>query len=477
MGRPGDESLSVHLSPPSPFVNTVLDETGLPARLPQSKERLRLQFYAALMLVDAGCLLFGFLTGNILRFGDPFAAMGMRMMLLLVPIYLVIALNSRAYALEVLFDARRGTKRAVLSLAVSCAAILLVGFYAKHSEDFSRLIFGVGAVGGMIALVFTRRASARTARRLFGSSPMTEVVIRDGVQIAAADDAFLIDAAAAGFAPSADDPVLLDKLGRYLKNADRVVVACPPERRAAWAMMLKGADVKGEVLLPELDHLGTLGLGSFRGGRTMLVSVGPLTLEERAMKRTLDLVVLLVAAPLILPVMLLVGIAVRLDSPGPAFFRQHRIGRGNRLFGMIKFRSMRVESGDAAGTRSTGREDDRITRVGRFIRRTSLDELPQVLNVLLGEMSIVGPRPHAVASTADNALFWEVDERYWHRHAMKPGMTGLAQVRGFRGATNSRADLTNRLQADLEYLNGWTIWRDVGILFATVGVLTHRNAY
>ncbi len=102
---------------------------------------------------------------------------------------------------------------------------------------------------------------------------------------------------------------------------------------------------------------------------------------------------------------------------------------------------MRVETSDSDGTRSASRDDDRITRIGRFIRRTSIDELPQLINVLLGEMSLVGPRPHALGSMAGDELFWRVDRQYWHRHALKPGITGLAQVRGFRGATEHRRDI------------------------------------
>jgi lipopolysaccharide/colanic/teichoic acid biosynthesis glycosyltransferase len=144
---------------------------------------------------------------------------------------------------------------------------------------------------------------------------------------------------------------------------------------------------------------------------------------------------------------------------------------------MYKFRSMRVDGCDQQGARSTSRTDERVTRVGRFIRSTSIDELPQLLNVLVGHMSIVGPRPHATGSRAADKLFWEVDHRYWHRHAAKPGLTGLAQVRGFRGATLEESDLTNRLQADLEYLDTWSIWRDLKIILLTVRVLLHRNAF
>src|SRR3546814_20726473 len=117
---------------------------------------------------------------------------------------------------------------------------------------------------------------------------------------------------------------------------------------------------------------------------------------------------------------------------------------------------MRVEATDATGTRSASRDDDRITRVGRFIQKTSIDELPQLFNVLLGEMSLVGPRPHALGSTAGNELFWRVDRQYWHRHALKPGITGLAQIRGFRGATNTKRHIVKRLASALEYPRGWS---------------------
>ena len=158
-------------------------------------------------------------------------------------------------------------------------------------------------------------------------------------------------------------------------------------------------------------------------------------------------------------------------------FIQRRMGRGNQFFDMFKFRSMRIEKLDHDGQASTARDDERITRVGRFIRSTSIDELPQLINVLRGDMSIVGPRPHALGSRANNKLFWEVDGQYWQRHCLKPGLTGLAQVRGHRGATEREADLTDRLQADLEYIADWSIRRDLAIILRTIAVLRHQNAY
>jgi lipopolysaccharide/colanic/teichoic acid biosynthesis glycosyltransferase len=215
----------------------------------------------------------------------------------------------------------------------------------------------------------------------------------------------------------------------------------------------------------------------FKGETTLVVSSQPLNLRDRALKRALDLAIAIPALVILAPLMLLIAAAVRIESPGPILFRQQRVGKTNRLFHLLKFRSMRVDQSDAAGVRSAGRTDDRVTRVGKFIRCTSLDELPQLFNVIAGDMSIVGPRPHALGSTAEDELFWQIDSRYFHRHIVKPGITGLAQIRGYRGATDKRDDLTSRLQSDLEYLSGWTIWRDLKIVVATFGVLAHRNAY
>ena len=229
--------------------------------------------------------------------------------------------------------------------------------------------------------------------------------------------------------------------------------------------------------LPELDTLAPLGIASYGNTPTLIIANGPLGLVDRIIKRAFDLMLASAALLILLPLFAVIAILIKRDTPGPVFFTQTRIGRSNQMFRMKKFRSMRVDGLDGAGHRSTGRDDDRVTRVGHFIRRTSIDELPQILNVLTGDMSIVGPRPHALGSRAADKLFWEVDRRYWHRHAAKPGLTGLAQVRGYRGATIVEADLENRLHADLEYLENWSIWRDLKIIVLTFRVLMHRNAY
>ena len=200
-------------------------------------------------------------------------------------------------------------------------------------------------------------------------------------------------------------------------------------------------------------------------------------MRDRFTKRVFDLALAGGALLVLAPVLLLVALAIRLEDGGPALFLQRRVGRGNRFFEMIKFRSMTVAHSDHLGDISTARDDARITRVGRFIRRTSIDELPQLINVVLGDMSLVGPRPHALGSQAGDKLFWEVDARYWQRHSLRPGMTGLAQIRGLRGTTELEADLAQRLNADLEYLDGWSLARDIAILAGTLRVVVHEQAF
>jgi lipopolysaccharide/colanic/teichoic acid biosynthesis glycosyltransferase len=184
-----------------------------------------------------------------------------------------------------------------------------------------------------------------------------------------------------------------------------------------------------------------------------------------------------VAVIALAPLLLVIAFAIRAEDGGAVFFRQDRIGLGNRPFRIWKFRTMRVQYADRLGTVSTAREDARVTRVGRFLRRTSLDELPQLFNVLARQMSIVGPRPHAQGSRAEEQLFWDIDERYWHRHSVRPGITGLAQVRGLRGATERQGDLEQRLYADLEYVAKWSLLSDLRIILRTFRVLLHRNAF
>ena len=206
---------------------------------------------------------------------------------------------------------------------------------------------------------------------------------------------------------------------------------------------------------------------------------GPALLGGRAaIKRAEDIVVALALLALLGPVMLLIALWIRLDSSGPALFCQRHVGFGGREFGMLKFRTMRQEAAEQAGCRQATRHDPRVTRAGAVLRRVSFDELPQLLNVLRGEMSLVGPRPHARGTCAGGRPFETMVPFYTARHRMRPGMTGLAQVRGWRGETDTEEKLIRRVQSDLEYVARWSLWLDFCLLARTPGaILSMKNAY
>jgi lipopolysaccharide/colanic/teichoic acid biosynthesis glycosyltransferase len=181
-----------------------------------------------------------------------------------------------------------------------------------------------------------------------------------------------------------------------------------------------------------------------------------------------DLVLASVGLVLALPILAVTALAVRLDSPGPILFRQKRHGFNNEVITVWKFRSMRVEASDATASRQVTRGDNRVTRVGRFIRKTSLDELPQIFNVLSGEMSIVGPRPHAIGMMTGEAEASKLVAHYAHRHRIKPGITGWAQINGSRGPVHTSEEVHARVALDVEYIERRTLWLDLYIVLMTI---------
>ncbi|MGN3975242.1 sugar transferase [Tsuneonella sp. SYSU-LHT278] len=449
---------------------------GLPD-LRAAKERQRLKLYAALAAIDVGCLAMAFVAANAVRFGDPLAPPGLVGAWISATLFVPLAFAGKAYSIEALHSPLTSATRAVRALLVTTAALLALFFALKTTGEMSRAVLALGLALAGAALALARYAFGRAVGQRLGWQFVREVLILDGVLVRPRRGQIVIVADRSGISPSINDPDAHDRLGRFLARCDRVVLACEPARRTLWGAALRGAGVPVEVLTPELDYLGALALRRAGGQSCVLIAPGPLTLRERILKRALDLGIALAALALLAPLFGLVALAIKLDSRGPVFFRQPRIGRSNRRFDVLKFRSMRTANLDAEGSRSTGRDDDRVTRVGRVLRRTSLDELPQLVNVVRGEMSLVGPRPHALGSTAEDRLFWDIDRRYWQRGSVKPGITGLAQVRGYRGATERTDDLTRRLQADLEYVSNWSIWTDLVIIARTLRVLVHPNAY
>jgi putative colanic acid biosynthesis UDP-glucose lipid carrier transferase len=207
---------------------------------------------------------------------------------------------------------------------------------------------------------------------------------------------------------------------------------------------------------------------------TIEMQHGPRTWSQRFIKRVFDIVLGSIALLAFMPLFLITAIGIKIDSPGPILFRQRRRGFNGRPFQIFKFRTMYVQE-DGDNIVAAQRNDARVTRIGNWLRRTSIDELPQLLNVLRGTMSIVGPRPHALAH--DNE-FENLLDKYAYRHHVKPGLTGWAQVNGYRGEMRTIADIEERVKYDLWYIDNWSLATDIRILFMTVTeVVDGKNAY
>jgi len=446
-------------------------------RRTRSKQMERVYLYGSLLTIDifiilaVPTLLSMFVTGF---YGQSLVLATLPMALL----YTIIAINSGTFSLETLKRPSECVRLGVTSLLLAEISLLVAIFFLKQSEETSRLSMGLSALSTIAVLGAAHLVFGMYVRRTTGGRLTDEVLLIDGVDPKLPFDGYtVVYTEQLGLKPVLSDPNMLHRFGMLAKTFDRMLIACVPERRAAWTLLLKGADIEGEMLMEEDDSLGALGLGSFFGRETLVVSRKPLDLASRVKKRALDLAVTIPLLVFLFPLLTIVAIIIKLEDGGPVLFKQDRVGRANCQFKVLKFRSMRVDSCDANGDRSTMRDDDRITRTGRFIRATSIDELPQLFNVLMGDMSLVGPRPHALGSLAGTRLFWEVDQTYWHRHQLKPGITGLAQIRGHRGATHNISDLKVRLQADMEYVQEWGIWRDISILFQTFRVIVHNKAF
>ncbi|CUW90700.1 sugar transferase [Rhizobium pusense] len=196
--------------------------------------------------------------------------------------------------------------------------------------------------------------------------------------------------------------------------------------------------------------------------------VSPLQRGQFALKRTMDIAGASIALVALAPVLLTVAALVKLDSRGPVLFSQVRWGMNGRKIRVYKFRSMRTDMCDATGVAQTVKDDPRITRIGAILRRTNIDELPQLINVLKGDMSLVGPRCHAIGMLAAGRLYEELVPHYHLRHRMRPGITGLAQMRGLRGPTDRSDKARARIVSDLYYVENFSVWLDVRIMVGTV---------
>lgn len=402
---------------------------------------------------------------------------GVSLVFVVIPAYVYFGVIGSSFSSPTLSRISASVTSAWRALLGALVVVIVCAFFAKFSMKISRSAFIYAILSASSLLIVSRGVVALVIRWGLRGKTTDRLLITDRPAVGVPSDIDVLDLQHSALKPDLNDPAQMALISERIDPYDLVYLYCGEAEREGWVTTLKASGKACEIVVPSQSIHTAVGVGRLGGNDTLILSRGPLSLGSRIQKRVFDLAVAIPVLILVGPLMLAVALAIRLESPGPALFTQLRIGQANRPFRIYKFRSMRLASQDALGERSASRDDDRVTRVGHFIRRTSIDELPQLLNVLLGEMSLVGPRPHATGSRAGEQLFWEVSELYWMRHALKPGMTGLAQIQGYRGATQTKADLEARLRYDLEYLQSWSLWNDLTIMFATAKVVSHANAY
>ena len=256
-----------------------------------------------------------------------------------------------------------------------------------------------------------------------------------------------------------------------LDMIDAIVLALEPADVAGYQTWTKALRACVQDVLVVGEAAGSVpgAIPTKLGASDMLmISQQPIRGTSMAAKRVFDVIVACMLLAFMAPLLALLAMAIRLETSGPILFRQLRVGYNHQLFYILKFRSMYWQETDRLAKQQTVRGDKRVTRVGRIIRKLSLDELPQLLNVVHGDMSLVGPRPHAPGTSIGGQRVHTLVEDYPLRHMVCPGITGLAQVRGFRGGLHDRRQVADRISSDLEYIQRWSLWLDVRILFGTV---------
>ncbi|MCK0198997.1 exopolysaccharide biosynthesis polyprenyl glycosylphosphotransferase [Ancylobacter sp. 6x-1] len=433
------------------------------------------------VMADLGAIAVGTALGALMRQGDVQSSNWLQVFGVIAPTYLLASVALGGYRVRTLRSLSRSLSKPFPALAIAVAFGFTAAFALRVGATFSRLETLYAILFATLLLMLVRAFGVVMLRNsLRAIVQQSAMLLTDGGLTGrrSGDRATrIVDVRAANLVPDMSDPAFLDRVGRLVRDADRVILSFEsPAERQKWAETMQVSGHNAE-LVADLGDVKPLALSHWQAHSTLVISRGPLNLGERVVKRAFDLGVTLMLLPIFGPIIAIFAILVKLDSKGPAFFIQERVGQNNRTYRCFKMRTMRTDLTDTSGFVSASRTDPRITRIGSFLRKTSIDELPQLFNVLNGDMSLVGPRPHALGSRAEGALFWELVPDYWRRHSMKPGVTGLAQVRGLRGATHRRADIERRVAADLEYINGWSLWADVKILIMTFTVMVHRNAY
>ncbi len=404
-------------------------------------------------------------------------------------------------------QAFRGHEKQYMRLAAAWSVVFLIvigaSFFAKAGEMFSRVWLGSFYVSGLVALIASRKLlfllvrkwtrEGRLTRRTVivgGGDPGAHVIEElqrqkdSGVEIIGlfddrGDERSSAECAGERKLGTVDDLV---EFGRRTR-VDLVIFSLPISAEGRILQMLK----KLWVLPVDIRLAAHTNKLQFRPrsysyiGDVPVFDVfdRPIADWDVVMKWLFDKIIGGIMLVLALPLIALIAITIKLDSRGPIFFKQKRYGFNNDLIEIYKFRSMYVDATDAAANQLVSKDDPRVTRVGRIIRKASLDELPQLFNVVFkGNLSLVGPRPHAVNAKAEARLYAEAVDGYFARHRVKPGITGWAQINGWRGETDTQEKIQKRVEHDLYYIESWSVLLDLYIVARTpLALLKTENAY
>jgi exopolysaccharide biosynthesis polyprenyl glycosylphosphotransferase len=414
---------------------------------------------AAAFLISAGCLKVGMWLTESYR-GAPANARAERGLggLTLGAILGLIAANALAP------DARAS---AALSASLPFAAMLMAGVHAAFAV-WTRAAHRKGMFAETVLLIGATDAAARLAERAAKTGDARIVAVVD-------DRLERAPRTIGGVVVSGDLETALAWDG--LPNIDRIVITVTQKAESRVRDIIERLRVipNRVDLLMDFETRTVRGRGFERlgGAAVACISGRPHHGRRALVKRAEDLILAAALAAVFIVPALFIAAAVKLDSRGPVFYRQRRHGFNNRVITVLKFRTMRHDPG--APFRQVCANDPRITRIGQFLRRTSLDELPQLLNVLRGDMSLVGPRPHAIGMKSEERELSHIIAEYAHRHRVKPGITGWAQVNGSRGALSCPAAVRKRVRLDLEYVSRASLWFDLQILLRTAPSLLGDN--
>jgi Undecaprenyl-phosphate glucose phosphotransferase len=459
---------------------------------------------ATILLLDGVSIIAGGLIAfrhyPAMAFASPF---NLTATLFLVGLAAMLIIRARwGYTIPALSQVMKQAGESGLALLLALAAFLVVCVFAETDivpvRNWAGLWFMCGWLGcictrAVTALLITRwRKGGRLARRtvVVGGGDIAEDLIARLDKTAGETIQIL------GMFDDRDKLRSPEKIGRYVKlgRFDDLVAFCRDQRVDLLIIALPlSAEERILLLLKKLWVLPVDVRISAMGSKLKLRAraynyIGdvpflplfdkPMSDWSVAMKVIEDRVISAVALVILSPLLALIALAVKLTSPGPVFFRQTRYGFNNERIDVLKFRSMYTDMSDFTAAKQVTRDDPRVTRVGRFLRRSSLDELPQLFNVLRGELSLVGPRPHALQAHADGHIYDQVVEGYFARHKVKPGITGWAQVSGWRGETDTVEKIEQRVAHDLFYIENWSLLFDLRILVQTpLSLVTTKNAY